>query len=42
MQMSQVYGEDAEYAGQVNILTTLLCLATMPAMAALYEMLFSV
>lgn len=42
MQMSQVYGEDAEYAGQVNILTTLLCLVTMPVMAALYEMLFSV
>lgn len=42
MQMSQVYGADAEYAGQINILTTLLCLATMPVLAGLFEMLFPV
>lgn len=40
MQMAQVYGKDAEYAGAINILTTLVCLFTMPVLANLYEKLF--
>lgn len=35
-QMSQVYGRDAAYAGALNVVTTVLCLATMPVMAGLY------
>lgn len=35
-QQAQVYGKDAEYAGAVNVVTTALCLATMPVLAWLY------
>lgn len=37
-QMSQVYGKDADYAGAINVMTTLLCCVTMPLMVALYQM----
>ena len=35
-QMAQIYERDAEYAGAVNIVTTLFCLLTMPVMTELY------
>lgn len=41
-QMSQVYGEDAKYAGVINMMTTLICIVTMPVMAAVYQMLFEI
>lgn len=37
-QLSQVYGLDAEWAGAINVLTTILCVATMPLMIAIYQM----
>ena len=37
-QMAQIYGRDAEYAGAINIITTLLCMVTMPIMVALYQL----
>ena len=38
-QMAQVYGKDANYASACNVVTTLLCIATMPLMLWLYQML---
>jgi hypothetical protein len=38
-QMAQVYDKNAAAASSVNIVTTLLCLATMPLMAQLYWLL---
>jgi hypothetical protein len=38
-QMAQVYGKNAEEASSVNIVTTLVCLVTMPILASLYWML---
>ena len=37
-QMAQIYGRDADYASAINVLTTLLCIITMPIMTALYQM----
>lgn len=37
-QFAQVYGQDADYAGSINVLTTILCVITMPAMVALYQL----
>ena len=36
-QMAQVYGKDADYASAINVVTTLLCIVTMPLMVALYQ-----
>ena len=36
--MAVVYGKDADYASAINVATTLLCIATMPLMIALYTM----
>jgi predicted permease len=36
--MALVYGKDADYASAINVATTLLCVATMPVMVALYSM----
>ena len=38
IQMSQVYGQDSEYAGVLNVLSTLVCILTMPAAVLLYLM----
>jgi hypothetical protein len=38
-QFAQVYGKDEAYAGAVNIVTTLLCIITMPLMVAAYQMI---
>lgn len=35
-QMAQVYGEDAESASVINVVTTIICIITMPIMVALY------
>ena len=37
-QMAQVYGADTEYACSINVVTTLLCIVTMPIMVALYQL----
>ena len=35
--LAQVYNKDAQYACAINVITTLLCVATIPAMVALYQ-----
>lgn len=35
-QMAQIYGRDAEYASVINVVTTIVCIITMPIMVALY------
>ena len=37
-QIAQMYDRDAEYASANNVLTTLLCIFTMPLMVFLYQM----
>ncbi len=37
-QMAQLYGRDADYAGANNVVTTVLCVVTMPAMIWLYQL----
>lgn len=37
-QLSQVYGGDSEYAGLINMISTLLCIITMPLMVLLYQL----
>ena len=39
MQQAQVYGSEADYAGAINVVTTTLCIVTMPLMTMLYEWL---
>ena len=36
-QIAQVYGSEGEYAGSINVVTTLLCIITMPLIIALYQ-----
>ncbi|MBQ6549943.1 MAG: AEC family transporter [Lachnospiraceae bacterium] len=38
MQQAQVYGHDADYAGAINVITTTLCVVTMPLLTMLYEL----
>ena len=35
-QITQLYHQDAEYAGAINVVTTLLCIVTMPLMTWIY------
>ncbi|MDD3369065.1 MAG: AEC family transporter [Lachnospiraceae bacterium] len=37
-QMAQVYGQDADYASVINVITTLLCIITMPVMVFIYQL----
>ncbi len=37
-QLAQLYGNRPQYAGSINVMTTLCCLVTMPFMIALYAM----
>ena len=37
-QIAQVYGSEGEYAGSINVVTTLLCIVTMPIIIALYQL----
>ena len=36
--MELIYGDDAQYACAINIVTTILCIATMPLIVMLYEL----
>lgn len=36
-QMSQIYGKNAEYASVINVVTTIICIITMPVMVWLYQ-----
>ena len=36
-QLAQVYGEDAKYAGAINVMTTLFCIFTMPVLVFIYQ-----
>ena len=36
--LAQIYGKDADYASAINVVTTLLCIFTMPLMVALYQL----
>lgn len=38
-QFAQLYGKDDKYAGAISIMTTLICIVTMPAFVYLYEIL---
>ena len=38
-QFAQLHGKDAQYAGAINIVTTLSCIITMPLFVYLYELL---
>jgi predicted permease len=38
-QFAQLYGKDSEYAGTINIMTTMLCIITMPLMVMVYQLL---
>lgn len=38
-QLSQLFGADAAYANVINLATTVLCIATIPLMVALYQAL---
>lgn len=37
-QMAQVYDKDAGYASAINVVTTLLCVVTMPVMITIYQL----
>lgn len=37
-QMAQIYGKNAEYASVINVVTTIICIATMPIMIWLYQL----
>ena len=37
VQMARLYHHDAEYAGALNVLTTMLCIFTMPLMVGIYN-----
>ncbi|MDO4458632.1 MAG: AEC family transporter [Clostridia bacterium] len=37
-QMAQIFGNDEKYASAINVVTTLLCLVTMPIMVMLYQL----
>ncbi len=39
MQFAQIKGKDAEYAAAINIVTTLVCVGTMPLFVALYNVI---
>lgn len=36
-QMAQIYGKNAEYASVINVVTTIICIVTMPIMVWLYQ-----
>ena len=41
-QMAMIYGDDPAYASTINVVTTLLCIATMPAIIGLHSMIFGI
>jgi predicted permease len=36
-QMAQIYGKNGEYASVINVVTTIICIVTMPLMVWLYQ-----
>ena len=36
VQLAQMYGNEPEYASAINVMTTLICIITMPLLTALY------
>ena len=38
-QFAQLYNKRPDWAGTVNVLSTILCVITLPLMAALYQLL---
>ncbi len=36
-QMAQIYDRDADYASSINVITTLICIVTMPLLTLLYQ-----
>ena len=38
-QFAQLYDRDAQYAGAINVVSTLCCIVTMPLFVFLYELL---
>lgn len=38
-QMAQIYGKNEDYAGVINVVTTIICIITMPIMVWLYQIL---
>ena len=40
LQFAQIHDQDAEYATAINILTTIVCVVTMPLFVALFELVF--
>ena len=36
-QMAQIYGKNVEYASAINVVTTIICIVTMPIMVWLYQ-----
>ena len=36
--LAQVYNKDAQYACAINVITTMLCVLTIPVMVALYQL----
>jgi malate permease and related proteins len=37
-QMAQIYGDNGEYASVINVVTTIICIITMPIMVWLYQL----
>ena len=37
-QLAQIYSDEGEYAGIINVVTTVLCLITIPIMISLYQL----
>ena len=37
-QIAQVYGHEGDYASAINVMSTLLCIVTMPLMVLLYQL----
>lgn len=35
----QVFGEESEYAGIINVMSAILCVVTMPLMVLVYKMM---
>lgn len=41
-QMAMIYGDDPEYSSAINVVTTLLCIITIPAVIGLYGVVFGI
>jgi predicted permease len=39
MQLAKIYEKDADFAAAINIVTTIVCIVTMPLFVAIYNMI---